>query len=173
MAAGQWVAEIGAARCGKARRIVGGFAQGAGRAMQVRRWRVDGHLHLFRAHMGTSRVLLLASLLVATGCQHVQQKPAAVASQGLRSTADDYVFRVEPAEISPGQEAELEWRIQGATKVVIDEAVYGDKLHRLGTFDAVGSVKVKPLESSTYVISCGESSDLACASVTLKVRIKN
>ena len=31
------------------------------------------------------------------------------------------------------------------------------------------SVKVKPLESSTYVISCGESSDLACASVTVKV----
>jgi hypothetical protein len=91
----------------------------------------------------------------------------------LRAASDGFVFRAEPGEISPGEEALLEWKIRGATKVVIDEAVYGDKLHRLGTFDAEGSVKVKPLESSTYVISCGDSPDLACASVTVKVRIRN
>jgi hypothetical protein len=101
------------------------------------------------------------------------QKPAAVAPQSLRAASDGFIFRVDPVEIWPGQEAVLEWRIRGATKVVIDEAVYGDKLHRLGTFDSEGSVKVKPMESSTYVISCGENSELACASVTVKVRIRD
>ena len=124
-------------------------------------------------HMGKISNTLLAAMLFASGCQHVAQRPAAVTPQNLRAPSNDFVFEATPAEISPGEESLLEWRIRGATKVVIEEAAYGDKLHTLGIFDAAGSVRVRPMESSTYVISCGEGASVSCASVTVKVKYKN
>ena len=92
---------------------------------------------------------------------------------GTPEQKPDYVFIAEPSIIEPGESATLVWRIPDATDVSIDAAGYREReLHRLGTFGGSGKLEVKPLEDTTYVISCEGSKTLVCASVSVRVRIR-
>ena len=85
---------------------------------------------------------------------------------------DDFLFEVQPRVIAAGETALLRWSIKGATKVVIEEASKSkSQLHEIGTFGGSGSLKVRPKEDTTYVISC-EGSTTSCASVSVRVRPK-
>lgn len=89
-----------------------------------------------------------------------------------------YTFVIEPAVIAPGQSATLFWNIPGATQVSIEKTSEDAKLkgkgelNRIGTFDAKGQVEVKPLADTTYVLSCEGSKSITCASVSVRVRVK-
>ena len=85
----------------------------------------------------------------------------------------DFVFEAEPPVITAGEAAILRWSIKGATKVVIEEASKaGRALHKIGTFSGSGSVQVRPMEDTTYVISCEGSTSYTCVSLTIRVQVK-
>jgi hypothetical protein len=91
--------------------------------------------------------------------------------------SEDFIFEVQPREIGPGETAVLRWSIKGATKITIEEAPESSasrvELHKLGTFDGgSGTLEVRPAENTTYVISCEGSTTYACASLTVRVRVK-
>jgi hypothetical protein len=70
----------------------------------------------------------------------------------------------------------LRWSIKGATKVAIEEAPasgIANQLRKLGTFEgSSGTLEVRPKENTTYVITCEGSTTYSCASVTVRVRVK-
>ena len=81
---------------------------------------------------------------------------------------DDFLFDVQPRVIAPEETALLRWSTKGATKVVIEEASKSkSQLH--GTFGGSESLKVRPKEDTTCIISC-EGSTTSCASVSVRVR---
>ncbi len=115
--------------------------------------------------------VLLALLLLGMpgrGQQSVQviQKPDA-------KKADQFLFDVQPRTITAGQAATLRWSINGATKVMLEEASgSGRELRKIGTFGGSGSLQMHPKEDTTYVITCEGSTTFSCASVTVRVRVK-
>ncbi|MGA7238205.1 MAG: hypothetical protein WBY44_21140 [Bryobacteraceae bacterium] len=121
--------------------------------------------------MITRHYLLSAALLLAAGCTHVPSSQKYF-PDSWRQSSNNFVFEAEPSVIRPGETALLRWNVQGATSVTIEEAPGDDRLHVIGTFGARDMLKVQPQEDSTYVISCGGGSALSCASVTVRVRVK-
>ncbi len=121
--------------------------------------------------MITRQYLLSAALLVTAGCTH---NPGShnYFPGSLRQSSDNFVFEAQPSIIRPGETALLRWNIQGATSVTIEAASDDNKLQVIGTFGARDTLKVQPQEDSTYVISCGGGAALSCASVTVRVRVK-
>jgi len=89
-------------------------------------------------------------------------------------TVLDYVFDAEPSTIAPGETTTLYWNLQGAAKVTIESAGLKDtgSLQRIGTFGAVGSVKVRPDADTTYVITCEGGTTVTCASLTVRIRVQ-
>ena len=109
---------------------------------------------------------LLALVLLAAPSRSQDVGRSADKQQKL----DDFLFDVQPRVIDPGETALLRWSIKGATKVVIEEASKSkSQLHEIGTFAGSGSLKVRPIEDTTYVISC-EGPTTSCASVSVRVR---
>lgn len=91
--------------------------------------------------------------------------------------SEDFVFDIQPREITAGERAVLRWSIKGATKVTIEEAPDSgagkSDLRELGTFaGSSGTLEVRPRESMTYVISCVGVTTYSCASVSVRVRVK-
>jgi hypothetical protein len=87
----------------------------------------------------------------------------------------DYVFDAEPSTIAPGETTTLHWNIPGAVKVTIEAAGLKDteSLQRIGTFGAIGSLKVKPAADTTYVITCEGGTTITCASLTVRIRVQH
>jgi len=91
--------------------------------------------------------------------------------------SDDFLFEVQPREIAAGETAVLRWAIKGATKITIEEApessVGRGELRKLGTFEgSSGTLQVRPTENTTYVVSCEGSTGYSCASLSVRVRVK-
>ncbi len=107
---------------------------------------------------------------LAPGAPRVDQKQKDKASR-------DFIFEAKPKEITAGEAVVLRWSIKGATKVTIEEAEEtrsGDvALKKLGTFDgSSGTLEVKPESTTSYIISCEGSTSFACASVTVRVHVR-
>ncbi len=107
---------------------------------------------------------------LAPGASHADQKQKDKASS-------DFIFEAKPKEITAGESVLLRWSIKGATKVTIEEAAEtrtGDvALKKLGTFDgSSGTLDVKPESTTSYVLSCEGSTSFACASVTVRVNVR-
>jgi len=113
-------------------------------------------------------------LLQITGAS---QDAVRVAQKSEVQKPEDFLFEVQPREIAAGGIAVLRWSIKGATEITIEEAPESSagnrELHKLGTFQgSSGTLEVKPKENTTYVISCVGSTSYACASLTVRVRVK-
>lgn len=109
-----------------------------------------------------------AGLLILTACMHPEKRvlPPPQLPQ--------YTFTIEPRELAPGESAMLRWNIPGATTIVIEQAGFTNPqdLQRIGTFAASGELRVTPEADTTYVLSCEGGSNLTCASVSIRVRVK-
>jgi hypothetical protein len=115
-------------------------------------------------------LLTLALLVVPRSGQDADR--VAQKSDATKSS-DEFLFDVQPRMIAPGEAATLRWSIKGATKVLIEEASSsGGELHKLGTFGGSGSLQIRPKEDTTYVVTCEGSTTHSCASVTVRVRVK-
>jgi hypothetical protein len=121
--------------------------------------------------MITRHYLLGAALLMTVRCTHVSGSRKYF-PESLRKSADNFVFEAAPSVIRPGETAVLRWNIQGATSVTIEEASRDNELHVVGSFGARDTLKVQPQEDSTYVISCEGNTAFSCASVTVRVRVR-
>jgi hypothetical protein len=85
----------------------------------------------------------------------------------------DFVFEIRPPVIAPGETAVLYWSIKGATKVTIEQVPASKRdLEKIGTFAGSGQLEVRPREDTTYVVSCEGSTTLVCASISVRVRVK-
>ena len=94
-------------------------------------------------------------------------------SADKQQKSDEFLLDIQPRVIAPGEAALLRWSIKGATKVVIEEASRsGGQLQKIGTFGGSGSLQVRPKEDATYVVSCEGSTTHSCASVSVRVRVK-
>ena len=114
--------------------------------------------------------LLAVVLLGTTGRSH---DGIGVARKSDAQKSDDFLFEVQPRVITAGETAQLRWSIKGATKVVIEEASKSSReLHKIGTFGGSGSIPVRPIEDTTYVVTCEGSTTYSCASVSIRVRVK-
>jgi hypothetical protein len=118
--------------------------------------------------------LLGVLLLRVFGCG---QEVAAFEQKNQDAKSEDFLFEIQPRVITPGTTAVLRWSIKGATKVVIEEAIESGTgpgaLHTLGTFEGnSGTLEVKPTDNTTYVISCTGSTTYSCASLSVRVRVK-
>lgn len=95
----------------------------------------------------------------------VVQEPRAVHAP---QKSDDFLFEVQPRVVAVGETAVLRWSIKGATRIVIEEASDSSReLHKIGTFGDSGKLQVWPKEGS-----CEGSTTYSCASVTVRVRVK-
>ena len=121
--------------------------------------------------MITRRYLLSAALLVTAGCIHNPSSHNYFPGS-LKQSSDNFLFEAEPSVIRPDETALLRWNIQGATTVTIEEASDDNKLQVIGTFGARDTLKVQPQEDSTYVISCVGNTAFSCASVSIRVRVR-
>lgn len=97
-------------------------------------------------------------------------------AQGTKKTAD-FLFEAQPREILAGETAVLRWSIKGATKITIEavpESLAGEgRLRSIGTFEgASGTLRISPSETTTYVIECEGSTEYSCASLTVRVKVK-
>ena len=118
-----------------------------------------------------ARYCLIALALL--GAPSRSQDVARVVHEPGARKSDDFLFEVQPRVIAAGEAALLRWSIKGATKVLIEEASTSKgELHTLGTFGGSGSLQVRPKEDTTYVITCEGSTTYSCASVTVRVRVK-
>jgi len=118
-----------------------------------------------------TRYCLLALVLLAV--PNRGQEGVRVAQKPDATKSDEFLFDVQPRMIAPGEAATLRWSIKGATKVLIEEASSsGGELHKLGTFGGSGSLEIRPKEDTTYVVTCEGSTTHSCASVTVRVRVK-
>lgn len=120
----------------------------------------------------TASLFLLVALLSSSALSRGQGTSPSKAQK-----SQDFIFEAQPREIVVGQAAVLRWSIKGATKVVIEEAPEsgGDArdLRKIGTFEgSSGTLEVKPKETTAYVITCEGSTTSWCASITVRVRVK-
>jgi hypothetical protein len=91
----------------------------------------------------------------------------------VHDKSDEFLLEIQPRVIAPGEEAVLRWSIKGATKVVIEEASKSSReMHKIGAFSGSGSVHVRPTEDTTYVVTCEGATKYSCASVSVRVRVK-
>lgn len=122
----------------------------------------------------TARYCLFAILVL--GVPSRSQSGPRHESKGEARKSQDFLFEVQPREIVAGERAVLRWSIKGATKVAIEEARasgIANQLRKLGTFEgSSGTLEVRPKENTTYVITCEGSTTYSCASVTVRVRVK-
>ncbi len=70
-------------------------------------------------------------------------------------------FHADPVVVSPGGESNLSWSVIGASRVLIDPAV--------GEVALKGSIRVEPLETTTYRITAINGS--INRSMTLKIMV--
>jgi len=119
------------------------------------------------------RYLLFALLLLGAPGRSQNSAGGVYEPKAVTSESDDFFFDIQPRVIAAGDAALLRWSIKGATQAVIEEASESSReLHKLGTFGGSGSLQVRPKENTTYVISCERSTTYSCASVTVRVRVK-
>ena len=128
------------------------------------------HLIAYRGiRYGTDRAILLTHSPTAGSVRPRQ----GVSHKTDVQKSDDFFFEIQPRVIVPGETALLRWSIKGATKVMIEEAAKSSReLHKIGTFGGSGSLLVRPTEDTTYVITCEGSTTYSCASVSIRVRVK-
>ncbi len=111
--------------------------------------------------------------LVVFGVSGGSQVAARSVPEHWAKKSGDFVFEAQPKVIAAGETVVLHWAIKGATKVVIEEQMKSsDTLHNLGTFGGSGTVEVRPVENTTYIVTCEGSTTLSCASVSVRVRVK-
>ncbi len=123
-----------------------------------------------RVRICFAAILLLASAAEGQSGAHAVHKEQKQATR----KSEDFLFEVQPREIAPGETALLRWSIKGATRVRIDEMAGSQRQERaLGTFEnSSGTLEVRPVENTTYIISCEGSTTYTCASATIRVRVK-
>lgn len=97
-------------------------------------------------------------------------------AQGTQKS-ETFLFEARPREITAGGTAVLRWSIKGATKITIKaapESLAGEgRLRSIGTFEGEsGTLRIAPSETTMYVIECEGSTDYSCASLTVRVRVK-
>ena len=111
--------------------------------------------------------------LVLLGIPSPAQERVQVIQKPTTKKADEFFFDVQPRVIMAGEAATLRWSIKGATRVVLEESSGSrPELRKLGTFSGSGSLQVHPKEETTYVITCEGSTTYSCASITVRVRVK-
>ena len=111
-------------------------------------------------------LLLLAVLNRSAG-------DARIANGQRTRESNGFVLEIRPRMITAGETAVLRWSIKGATKVIVEEiSKSGKELRKIGTYGGSGSLQVQPNENTTYVVSCEGSTALSCASVSVRVRVK-
>ncbi len=121
---------------------------------------------------------LWPSALLVLGIAVSLVPAAAPAAQKQKDKASsDFIFEAKPKQITAGESVVLRWSIKGATKVTLEEAAETRSgsvaLKKLGTFDgSSGTLEVKPESTTSYVISCEGSTSFACASVTVRVHVR-
>lgn len=113
--------------------------------------------------------ILLGTFLLAVALAAVAQRPS--------QKTDNFVFAVTPREITAGESAVLRWSIKGATRITIEQAIQTPegrtRTIAIGAFDGEsGTLRVSPAETTTYIIDCEGSTMYSCASLTVKVRVK-
>jgi hypothetical protein len=98
---------------------------------------------------------------------------ARIANGQLARESNGFLLEVRPRVITAGETAVLRWSIKGATKVMVEEvSKSGRELRKIGTYGGSGSLQVRPNENTTYVVSCEGSTAFSCASVSVRVRVK-
>jgi hypothetical protein len=114
---------------------------------------------------------LLALLLLGTPSRG--EEAVQISQKADVKKAEEFVFDVQPRIIVAGEAATLRWSIKGATRVILEEASGSDReLRKIGTFGGSGSLQIHPKQDTTYVVSCEGSTTFSCASVTVRVRVK-
>ena len=114
---------------------------------------------------------LLALLLLGTPSRG--EEAVQISQKADVKKAEEFVFDVQPRIVVAGEAATLRWSIKGATRVILEEASGSDReLRKIGTFGGSGSLQIHPKQDTTYVVSCEGSTTFSCASVTVRVRVK-
>ena len=70
-------------------------------------------------------------------------------------------FTASPSAVNPGQTANLQWNVTGASYITID--------HGVGTIPASGSSPVSPSENTTYTLTAGGPAGSVKASTTITI----
>lgn len=115
------------------------------------------------------KLALVVILLLLHGC--AARSP--VAAVPARTTVS---LRVTPKAIRPGETAVLRWSVRGVSGLVYlgEDPRPAERRHReeksLGEVESQGSLRVSPIQTTTYVLSCETSSGPLCASATLRVK---
>jgi hypothetical protein len=117
----------------------------------------------------------MAAFLLSIGA--VAWHAAEVAQGQGAEKSETFVFDAQPREIVEGETAVLRWSIKGATKITIEEvpeAQAGEgRIRTIGTFDGGrGTLRIAPKETTAYVIECEGSAAYSCASLTVRVKVK-
>lgn len=81
-----------------------------------------------------------------------------------------------PMTVHPGQTVLLHWDARNTAKVTLEQAVdpkadIRAEFESLGTFPASGSLQVRPKETTTYVLTCGNEI-IGCSSASVQVVVK-
>jgi hypothetical protein len=81
-----------------------------------------------------------------------------------------------PMIIHRGQSATLRWETRNTTEVTLEQAADPNadiraEFKSLGTFPASGTLEVRPNESTTYVVSCGNDL-IGCSSASVHIIVK-
>jgi hypothetical protein len=82
--------------------------------------------------------------------------------------------------IRGGETTLLTWNVRNVTEIQLEVALESDAnpadrlLHSVGAFPAIGSLKVSPKATATYVLSCGPESEsgFGCVSASVTVLVK-
>jgi len=85
-------------------------------------------------------------------------------------------FTAHPTIIHRGEAVVLHWDAKNAAGVTLEQAVdpkadIRAKFESLGTFPGSGTLEVRPNESTTYVVSCGNEI-IGCSSASVHVIVK-
>lgn len=114
-------------------------------------------------------LLCLVTVTLAAGEARGFRVSAFVSSD--RPHSDTFFFDIQPRVIAPGQVATIRWRIKGATGITLDELPASAEAPRyVGAFGAEGSLTVKPLQDTTYIMSCRGATTFSCSTVSIRVR---
>ncbi len=109
---------------------------------------VNGSRSLRPARSGYARLTVTGPGGSATSTTNVtvtSAGPPDPGPTGLRVTA----FRIEPAQVAPGQAAQMTWSVPGATRVVISPEP--------GTVAASGMTSIQPRQTNRYVLTAWDA----------------
>ena len=85
-------------------------------------------------------------------------------------------FQVRPQIIAKGERAVLSWFKPDASEVLLEQAAEGEgsvppeRLHVVGRLPSIGSLDVWPQITTTYVVSCLDTTHPCAESISIIVR---